>query len=491
MQLVDLAENRGVDYSSWAQRAVMILRDDPRTLAHLGELDLKDVKDDQRLAGISEDRRIELCANTLGELPAKSRVVVWLAVGDAILNADWISNGPVQIFDAKLWPTKILSGSVRSAGGGVVLPLPPELSDAEFANRLEQATDRIRDQDGTALARVSFENSTPTAARAQAQTVVRGLIDLSNADTTWRVLEGHMTWTPTSWAGVGFNDPSTDEHRKLSKLATDVTHDTIQQFDSELLTRWLAGEQQVRRGVDDALWVATLKRTQSFEQRVILAVRGVEHALGHLDLGDDADWVGAARRYLRSTMVNHYLLNELVDALFCAANAAERTSGVSSEISTGIKETFSQPGTRDYTLPEQTKKMASTLPPLVPLLAPGSMEERIVREAVEVLTEADAALKRLFVLGQRADRMLDRANRQRNAIVHGTGSTEAVIQNVEPFIVRLADYAADEPLRRAKDGRELLSDFEKDRVQTLERERNLKAGAKPADVLWSDEHSDV
>lgn len=64
-QLVELSEHRGVDYGAWARRAVQILKNDPRALADVGEIDPKDVKHDQKLARISEARRIEICAGTL------------------------------------------------------------------------------------------------------------------------------------------------------------------------------------------------------------------------------------------------------------------------------------------------------------------------------------------------------------------------------------------------------------------------------------------
>lgn len=81
LQLVELAENRGVDYETWALKAERFLGDDARILASLGEkTGVTDAPTGQlaaQLGGVSEERRIQLCEDALSELPDKSVVAVW------------------------------------------------------------------------------------------------------------------------------------------------------------------------------------------------------------------------------------------------------------------------------------------------------------------------------------------------------------------------------------------------------------------------------
>lgn len=104
---------------------------------------------------------------------------------------------------------------------------------------------------------------------------------------------------------------------------------------------------------------------------------------------------------------------------------------------------------------------------------------------VRLLQDPETALNRLAEYGQMVDRMLARTSRQRNAVVHGTGVTESLLNNVDAFAIRLADYASDQPLLRAQDGRDPLADLEQDRVMYADRERRLKAGEIPVEVFWT------
>jgi hypothetical protein len=289
-----------------------------------------------------------------------------------------------------------------------------------------------------------------------------------------------MTWTPTNWSGRGFTDPDTDPHRKTQQLLRDSTYEAIQRFDPIFLGRWLDGDESVQRGVDDALWIAAVRRAQSPAQRVVLASRVVEHTLGHLRAGKDDNWLGAARRFLRATMVNNLLVGELQDALFCATNAAERTPSARPVLYDRLMKVIND----GYTSTELTETLVRELPNLIGMLQVGSIEHRIIRATIDLLQNPDVALARLEVLGRRVDRLLDRTSRQRNSVIHGTGTVGSMLQTVESFALKMAEYAAGEPLRRANDGLTPLTEFEEDRVMAVNRTANLTAGQSPVDALW-------
>jgi hypothetical protein len=106
----------------------------------------------------------------------------------------------------------------------------------------------------------------------------------------------------------------------------------------------------------------------------------------------------------------------------------------------------------------------------------GCMSATAGRLAGSGLQSPQAALTKLADIGAWFERMLARTCRQRNALVHGTGTVRTVLQNIDDFALLLATYAADEPLRRAQDGRKPLTDFELDRVQFLDHMEVVRSG---------------
>lgn len=484
-QLVEIAEHRGVDYDAWARTAGSILGDDARVLA---KFDVQVPDNHVRnggipLAGVNEDRSLKLCEQTLGELPSRSTAVVWLALADALLPAPCIDAGGVALFDSGLVPDGVLSGQARTQSGAAY-PTPPELEDDGFANVMRESLKELDGSaDSRALVRASFEQATAAEARSRAREVVRGIIDIGEAGSTWRLLDGELIWTPEHWSGRGFADPER-QSKPGFRRAIDPPSTRLHELPSGFVRRWLDGDADAERAADVAVWVATLKRTQSHEQRVISAVRAVEQVLARVQVGANGSWVDSARRYLRSTMINHVLLNEIQDALFCAYNVTERAVERPKELFGRLKKMTSPGKDSGYTWSTVTLDLAVVLPQALDLADEGSMPQRILREAARALTDPATMLERLAEIELWFDRMLDRTARQRNALVHSTATAEAVLRNVDSFVVLLATYVSDEGLRSDVAGAEPLAAFECDRVNYLKRTSRLEAGVVPANHLW-------
>lgn len=484
-QLVEIAEHRGVDYDAWARRADSILGDDARVMAQFDVYVADDYvrNDGIPLAGLNEDRRLELCEQTLGGLPARSTAVVWLALADAVLPAPCIDAGGIALFESGLMPDGILSGEARTESGAVYPP-PPELQDDGFVSVIRESLAGLDGPpDSRALVRTTFEQTTVAEARSRAREVVRGIIDIGEAGSTWRLLDGELIWTPEHWSGRGFTDPERQPKTRFRR-AIDPASTRLQELSPGFVRRWLDGDADAERAADVAVWVATLKRTQSHEQRVISAVRAVEQVLARVQVGTNGSWVDSARRYLQSTMINHVLLNEIQDALFCAYNVTERAVERPEELFERLKMMTSPGKDTGYTWSALTQDLAVVLPQALDLADEGSMPQRILREAARVLADPAAMLERLGQIELWFDRMLDRTARQRNALVHSTATAEAVLRNVDSFVVLLASYVSDEGLRSDVAAAEPLAAFERDRVNYLKRTSRLEAGAVPADHLW-------
>jgi hypothetical protein len=82
--------------------------------------------------------------------------------------------------------------------------------------------------------------------------------------------------------------------------------------------------------------------------------------------------------------------------------------------------------------------------------------------------------------------ILDRAVRQRNAVIHGVRTVPEVVATAEPFIAQLAAFLVSRSLDGAAAGDNLLKKLEADRTHAREQLRRLIRGeGQVIDVLYS------
>jgi hypothetical protein len=491
-QLVELVENRGVDFSRWTNLAEGLLGDDARTLKWAGEDVLVDDETGLQFGGIDEQRRLELCAQTLAELPSRARFAVWLLIDNAALSDAFQSVGPIWLFDSRFWPDAVRSGEAAKRVGQN-LPVPPELADwdeAKLALGWDADTQMFRGvdlQSPRLLARVWVESTTVAGATDQARTVVQGMVDLATPDSGWLLLDGYATWREgLGWSHQGFRDPRAAAAAHVRHPAHDRTASKLEDLDAQFMERWLRAEPAALEAVDDALWTVAVERAPSPSHRIMLAIRAVERTLGQARQKRSDSWAEAASRYLRGSWVDFTLANEVLDAGFCAVNGLPDKSGANADLNHSLHALMFPPSDSPGTMAAFVRGFAALGDDVVAALLEGSMEHRIVREAIAVLTSSESALKRLAGLGTCFDRLLERTERQRNALTHGTGTTRTVVAGVDAFVVVLAQYMAQETLRRAATGKEPLIEFERSRVRALEQQARLEVGESPLSVLWPD-----
>ena len=89
------------------------------------------------------------------------------------------------------------------------------------------------------------------------------------------------------------------------------------------MQRWLNAEVLATDAVDDALWTVAMERAPAPAQRIMLAIRTVERAVGQAREEQRDSWAGPAARYLRSVWVNHTLINELRQNAVSVLNAVQ------------------------------------------------------------------------------------------------------------------------------------------------------------------------
>ena len=470
-QLTELAEHRGVDYAAWSRNAEMALGDDAHTLEFLGEPVVEQPEGREHVGGVTEERRIELCEEQLAKLPGPSQIVVWLVLDNAALPDQFLQLGPVWLFDARYWPNDYATEQIVSRIDPG-LPEPPEFNDWEWASHefahLPAAEHRI-------YARVTLEDTMTASARTRARRVLQEMIDLAKSDSDWILLDGALSWRTTGWSGESYSVPDdTDTHPVKEPTATQ-----LKRFDAALIQRWVDGNPLVAEGIADAMWAIAVERAPATSQRIMLALRTVERVLGQARESPNDSAGAPAERFLRAPWVKDTLSQEIRDAVFAAHNGVEKSFGP-----TELKNRLLGMITGPSTWHDLFADFLPVAPDALAALTPGSMAHRIVRDALDVLTSPEKALRRLNELGQRFDRLLARSERQRNALVHGTGTTDAALRGVDEFVRVLANYAAREALDSAESGKQPLVGLEQKRVQALERAAQLESGEAPLEVIW-------
>lgn len=489
-QLVELAENRGVDFEQWATLAEGLLGDDARTLKWAGEDVEVDENAGPQFGRVDEDRRLELCAQTLAKVPDRAGFAVWLLIDNAALWDAFQAVGSIWLFDSRFWPDAVRSGEAPKRVGQD-LPAPQELADWDEAQLAlgwyddEKAFRGLAREIPRLLVRVWVESTTVARATDHARAVIQGMVDLAKSDSGWVLLDGYATWKEgVGWSHQGFQDARVTAVADARHPVHDRTASNLEDFDIEFIQRWLRAEPVAMEAVNDALWSIAVERAPSSPQRIMLAIRAVERTLGQAREKRNHSWAEAASRYLRPSWVEFILADELLDAGFCSVNALPDKMGAHAELNRRLHPVMFPPSSAPWTMAEFVKGFAELADDLVAALPEGSMEHRIVRDAAAVLISPQAALNRLKELGLRFDRLLERTERQRNALTHGTGTTEPVVAGVDGFVVVLARYVAQEALRRAATGNAPLIELERRRVRALEHEARLEVGESPLTVLW-------
>jgi hypothetical protein len=470
-QLTELAEHRGVDYAAWSQNAEMVLGDHAPTLKFLGEPVVEQPEGKEHVGGVTEDRRIDVCEEQLAKLPGLSQIVVWLVIDNAALPNQFLQLGPIWLFDGRYWTEDCATGDIASRIDPG-LPVPPEFDNWAWASqefaRLPAAEHRV-------YARMTLEDTMTARARARARRVLHEMIDLAKSDSDWVLLDGALSWRQTGWSGESYSAPKdTDTHPVHERTATE-----LQRFETDFIQRWVESDPLVAEGVADALWAIAVERAPATSQRIMLALRTVERVLGQARETPHDNAAAPAERFLRALWVNDTLSHEIRDAVFAAHSGVENNFGP-----TDLKNRLLVMVTGPSSWHDLFANFLSVAPDALAALTPGSMAHRIVRDAVDVLTSPEKALTRLKELGQHFDRLLARSERQRNALVHGTGTTDAALRSVDMFVRVLANYAAGEALGSAEGRKQPLVALEQRRIQALEHRARLECGEAPLEVLW-------
>jgi hypothetical protein len=117
-------------------------------------------------------------------------------------------------------------------------------------------------------------------------------------------------------------------------------------------------------------------------------------------------------------------------------------------------------------------------------LTAGTMSQRLVPQAARHTGTGPETVEWLNDFGRRFDRLIARAERRRNAAVHGAATIPAVLRTVEPFMARLSGRIVREKLEAAATEVPALHAMEDARYKVLRRKDRLRSGETAREALF-------
>jgi hypothetical protein len=243
---------------------------------------------------------------------------------------------------------------------------------------------------------------------------------------------------------------------------------------------------EVEDAAADVRWAESVRGVADGAQRAALTVRLLERRLPaaagrQAGWGKSDSWPARSRWWLREYWAHLQLFNDLRDAAFEGVYGIDRA--LNRELFLHY-EGLMLPRTKGLAFKYRPKAIMRGLRELQGHLRSDRMGNRIVGWTATQLADGPAAAGRIDEHRARFDVLLRRANRVRNAVLHGNDTVPAVVASVEPFLERLAEAVIGAQLRGLETPGGIqaeINELRDHRIAELDRLRN---GEDPANVLF-------
>jgi hypothetical protein len=306
--------------------------------------------------------------------------------------------------------------------------------------------------------------------------------------TRWQLLDGGCYFTAEGGGrgSAGFEDP--DRQKALQSFRSPTNEPTgyaLRELAPAFADALAQGKRTAVRAVTDVAWHRRASEIEDDAMRLALRARGFEV---HWATGPGSgffSWEEPARRFLK----DRWAQAEIRDSLFDAVASIEppphpfrlRYASDAQLVEDAFNEAWTNNPDGSYMWnPGTVLRLASDLSNV---FAVGSVPRRRWKELARFSTTGRTAQDWWQALRSAFDVLLNRAVRQRNAIIHGHDLVPEVIASVEPFVAQLSGYLAYLAVEAAEKGRDMDDELEETRaglVESFERLRSEPLGL----ALW-------
>ena len=373
--------------------------------------------------------------------------MVWLAFGNAHLRRGFQRLGPIQFFDKRMSVSDLRNGSAELDAFDD-FECAPELSD----DLLERMFFKV-DADAYVLARVELTGSrAPVApldhpirrARQVAGTVVEAAGFLQGGS-QWVLMDGGAAFGHGEHIGnLNFQDPAVVARRATAAHPThELTGYGLTELPAAFVDAIRRQDVTALRAMTELEWQKQTSRIPSEAMRVTQRIRAFETQRVTTTGARFETWEEFVRYYLRDQWCWH----EIHDALFSAVASIENPGHP--RYLTHRQDSVDRLGEVFAAIMQQQEVLYGTY-----TWKPGVVLERASEAAEQYVSGTIQRrrwrqLDRIGRTGEQADAwvterrrafdaLLNRAVRQRNAIVHGQRTVSSVIESVNPLLDQLS-----------------------------------------------------
>jgi hypothetical protein len=429
-------------------------------------------------AGLGEEGRLALIESSLSRPARDEEIVVWLLISEAVVSERVIDLGTVRFFDARMIRSRLRAGPIDPRPFG----LPDDLETFIAARLLED----VDSEEQAVLARVEVRSGR-AGAITWAREAVAGLLDtatLGEPRPGWKLESGHLLISGPSWSHLRFRHPGSLRGINFDRWVY-RPDSSLARLDPRFMKSWESGDPAALEAIELARWERSLASSANQSFRVALGVRNLERVLPGERVpsgGPGAShWVAVVSYYLKEIWCWETLRSHLDEVRFhCVSAPTESSSEKSLREMAHFYERLRVIHAEDEVDRETLVEKAARLSEL---FRPGSSRRRMLDAVARRTIDSSSTLEWLSGLGEEFDILLDRAARQRNAVVHGSPTVRSVITATLPFVAGLGTRVA----RAARDAAAMRDPLpiwlERERLRALGDTAALGAGAAPALVV--------
>jgi hypothetical protein len=426
--------------------------------------------------------------------PDSSGQVAWFIFGNASMQSDVVRIGQIQFFSQQMWPHQVADRDFFATRPE--LEYPQELEHAPLLAAL-RPSDRMME---CVFARVELTGPRAAqgrnpyaqrkAARAWARELVSSVVDaatFSTGGSRWILLNGELifhslsegAYQPLSGNGV-FDDPArAAAMHAFRPPELEGTADALESIQPELANRLADDDRRATGAVREARWYQAARRAPDPAQRLVLHVRAFERSL---PLHGRERWDVAVTRSFREFWAEDRFDNDLISLGHEAESVLRlRDPEALEKMRQWIDH---QPRQRFSTnLAAILVSAAEIEKALEPLQYNTWSTRRTLRAYARMESDPRRTHDALQALAIDFGQMLDRARRQRNAIVHGIRTNPDVVATVDRFISRLAASVEAQNIHSAVLGEDFDAALQRGRNMRLNTLERLKNGTAPSSAI--------
>ena len=246
-QLREISERRGQSWDAVEGRLAGLLSDRLLYVAQAGAVDIEVTSENLNdPAGLSLERRIELCRAVVSDAPVEEHSIVWMIYGNAALRTPFLRRGPVQFFNGDLPLTAIRDGCPA-------LNTPDFERPAELEHPMAETFFDELPERPFVFARVDVDSRHVADVRRFARDLVSGLVEVAHRDAAWLLFEGEAVFTAGQWWGaMGFGDPRQMLDRDDPRY--DRTGEFLGELKPGIVERLVASDERTAAALKQRRW---------------------------------------------------------------------------------------------------------------------------------------------------------------------------------------------------------------------------------------------